>query len=156
MRIRLTLHPEQGGAKHSRDRYGERLVCVRYWYDETTKERWKTVELILENRNWELSPPWQPEEAVVAIRIAAQEREVRRQVKAVGDKWNPRAVVWELPYGQVVTLGLTGRIVTRTEGEEDRMDHLRAWGKRVHPHIDKRKSISFRWKHPHIDGAIYG
>lgn len=54
----------------------------------------------------------------------AQEREVRRHVKAVGGKWNPRQVVWELPYGHVAALGLTARIVTKTEGKEERMDHL--------------------------------
>jgi hypothetical protein len=124
MRTRLTLHPDQDGAKQLRARYGERLVCVRYRYDETTKERWKTVELIIEKRNWEPSPPRQPEDAIVAIQVAAQEREVRRQVKAVSGKWNPRQVVWELPYGHVVALGLTDRIVTKTEGEEERMDHL--------------------------------
>ena len=48
MRTRLTLHPNQDGAKQLRDRYGDRLVCVRYRYDETKKQRWKTVELIIE------------------------------------------------------------------------------------------------------------
>jgi hypothetical protein len=48
MRTRLTLPPEQDGAKRLRNRYGERLVCVRYRYDETMKQRWKTVELIIE------------------------------------------------------------------------------------------------------------
>ena len=31
-RIRLTLHPDQDGAKGLRAEYGERLVCVRYRY----------------------------------------------------------------------------------------------------------------------------
>jgi hypothetical protein len=49
----------------------------------------------------------------VTIHVAAQEREVRQQVKAAGGKWNPKEVVWELPYGQVVALGLRDRIVTK-------------------------------------------
>ncbi len=111
MRTRLTLQPDQDGAKHLRERYGERLVCVRYRYDETTKERWKTVELIIEKSAWEPpSPRWQ-ESTLVALQVAAQERDVRQQVKAAGGKWNPRQLVWELPYGQVQTLGLTDRIV---------------------------------------------
>jgi hypothetical protein len=48
MRTQLTLHPDQDGAKHLREQYGERLVCVRYRYDKARKERWKTVELIIE------------------------------------------------------------------------------------------------------------
>lgn len=60
MRTRLTLHPDQDGAKQLRDRYGEQLVCVHYRYDETTKQRWKTVELIIEKREWEPPMPrWQ-------------------------------------------------------------------------------------------------
>ena len=57
MRTRLTLHPDQDGAKQLRDRYGERLVCVRYRYDETKKQRWKTVELIIEKSDGEPPTP---------------------------------------------------------------------------------------------------
>ena len=123
MRTRLTLHPNQDGAKQLQERYGERLVCVRYRYDETTKERWKTVELIVEKSVWEPpNPHWQAD-SLVALQIAAQEREVRQQVKAAGGKWNPKAMVWELSYGQVVALGLTARIVTKRE-EREREAHL--------------------------------
>jgi hypothetical protein len=118
MRTRLTLHPDQDGAKQLREQYGDRLVGVRYRYDERQKQRWKTVELIVEKREWEPPPPRQPEDPLVAIHVAVQEREVRRQVKAVGGKWNPREVVWELPYGQVVALGLTDRIVAQAKARE--------------------------------------
>jgi hypothetical protein len=118
MRTRLTLQPDQDGAKQLREQYRERLVCVRYRYDETKKRRWKTVELIVEESDWEPSTPRRQESAIVAIEVAVQEREVRQQVKAAGDKWNPRSVVWELPYGQVIALGLTDRIVTKAERRE--------------------------------------
>ncbi|NOT53940.1 MAG: hypothetical protein HOP18_04975 [Deltaproteobacteria bacterium] len=113
MRTRLTLHPNQDGAKQLRERYGDRLVCVRYRYDETRKERWKTVELIVEKSAWEPPKPQWPEDTLVALQVGVQERVVQQQVKAAGGKWNPKEVVWELPYGQVVTLGLTARIVTK-------------------------------------------
>jgi hypothetical protein len=116
MRTRLTLHPDQDGAKHLRNQYGDRLVCVRYRYDETKKRRWKTVELIVEESVWEPTTPMRQEDTIVAIQVAAQERGVRQQVKAAGGKWNPRNCVWELSYGQVVALRLTGRIVTKTDG----------------------------------------
>jgi hypothetical protein len=123
MRTRLTLHPNQDGAKQLRERYGERLVCVRYRYDETTKERWKTVELIVEKSTWEPSKPQGQTDTLVALQVAAQEREVRQQVKAAGGKWNTKEMVWELSYGQVVALGLTARIVTKRE-EREREAHL--------------------------------
>jgi hypothetical protein len=124
MRTRLTLQPEQDGAKQLREQYGDRLVCVRYRYDETTKERWKTVELIIEKRAWEPPPLRGAADTVVAVRVAATERAVRQQVKAAGGKWNPRQLVWELTYGQVQTLGFTDRIGGAVKSAEPQ-DHLR-------------------------------
>jgi hypothetical protein len=102
-------------------------VCVRYRYDETTKERWKTVELIIEKSAWEPPPPTWPANTLVALRVTAHEREVRQQVKAAGGKWNPHATVWELAYERVLTLKLTDRIVGRAKKEAPR-GHLLADG----------------------------
>jgi hypothetical protein len=55
---------------------------------------------------------------LVAVQVAAQERDIRQQVKAAGGKWNPKAVVWELSYGKVVALGLTDRIVAKANAGE--------------------------------------
>jgi len=124
MRTRLTLHPHQDGAKQLREQYGERLVCVRYRYDEARKERWKTVELVIEKSSWEPpSPRWQAD-TIVALQVAAPEREVRQQVKAAGGKWNPKEVVWELSYRQVVALGLTDRIVSKANADEQHITLL--------------------------------
>ena len=98
-------------------------MCVRYRYDEATKERWKTVELIIEKSAWEPPRPKWQEDTLVALQVAAQEREIRQKVKTAGGKWNPKEGVWELPYGQVVALGLTERIV-RTSDEKQRATHL--------------------------------
>ncbi len=107
MRTRLMLPPNQDGAKELRDQYGDRLVCVRYRYDEVKKERGKTVELIIDKRAWEPPAPRWPDDTPVALQVVASERDVRRHVKAAGGTWNPRRVVWELPYRHVVALGLT-------------------------------------------------
>ena len=124
MRTRLTLHPHQDGAKQLRDRYGERLVCVRYRYDETKKQRWKTVELIIDKSEGEPPPLLRRDDTLVALQVTAREREVRQQVKAAGGKWKPRELVWELPYGQVVALGLTGRIVAKAAGRKEGPIHI--------------------------------
>jgi hypothetical protein len=113
MRIRLTLQPDQDGAKQLREQYGDRLVCVRYRYDEAKKARGKTGELIIEKSDWgPMAVHWQADTRV-ALQIAVQEREVRQRVKAAGGKGNPNEAVWELPYGRVVALGLTNRIVSK-------------------------------------------
>ena len=113
MRTRLTLHPDQDGAKQLRKRYGDQLVCVRYRYDKAKKERWKTVELIIEKSAWEPSTLHWQADTLVTLQIAVHERDLRQQVKAAGGKWNPSEAIWELPYGQVVALGLTNRIVPK-------------------------------------------
>jgi hypothetical protein len=120
------LQPHQDGAKQLREQYGEQLVCVRYRYNETTKERWKTVELIIDTSAWAPPKPQWPVDTLVALQVAGQERTVRQQVKAADGKWTPKAVVWELPYGQVVALGLTARIVTKRDDRE----------REASPHID--------------------
>jgi hypothetical protein len=57
MRPHLTLPPDQDGAKQLRERYGDCLVCVRYRYDEVKKQRWKTIELIIEKSAWKPPKP---------------------------------------------------------------------------------------------------
>ena len=48
METRLTLRPGMPGTKRLVARYGERLICVRYLYDEARNRRLKTVELVIE------------------------------------------------------------------------------------------------------------
>ena len=83
-RIRLTLHPNQDGAKGLRAKYGERLVCVRYRYDTQRQKRYKTVEVVVAEEPW--TPPMRPTapEQIVALRISAPETTVRQQVKNAG------------------------------------------------------------------------
>jgi len=47
---RLKLKPGQKGTKALVEKYGDDLVCVRYRYDETSRTRIKTVELIVERK----------------------------------------------------------------------------------------------------------
>lgn len=48
MKTRLTLKPGQNGTKKMLDKYGERLLAVRYRYDAARHLRIKTVELVEE------------------------------------------------------------------------------------------------------------
>lgn len=56
-RTRLTLRPGQNGTKKLQDKYGERLLAVRYRYDPARRVRIKTVELIEEQLPWIAPPP---------------------------------------------------------------------------------------------------
>lgn len=49
-RTHTSLKPYSKGALKESEKYGEALICVRYRYDEATRRRIKTVELIIEER----------------------------------------------------------------------------------------------------------
>lgn len=99
------LKPGQPGTKKLVEKYGEDLVCVRYRYDRQRKVRIKTVELVVE------TTPWLPPDRTTYIRIKYGEVALGKKVRAAGGTWNRNRQVWELPYNEVVRLGLTNRIV---------------------------------------------
>lgn len=66
-RTRLTLAPGQNGTKKLVEKYGSRLVCVRFRYDEQRQRRYKTIELIVEDA------PWVPPGAIHYLRVAFSE-----------------------------------------------------------------------------------
>ena len=111
MRTRLHLKPGQKGTKQLLTQYGDRLVCVRYRYDAQRKKRFKTVELIVAEREWEPPPPRFAADVIVGVRVGFAEVELREQVKQAGGKWNRSRKVWELRYDRVVTLKLEACIV---------------------------------------------
>jgi hypothetical protein len=111
MQIRATVSPGQRGTKKLLTQYGDRLVCVRYRYDKQRKKRFKTVELIIEEDNWETSETHLAAHCIVQLRVPWTETEVRQRVKVAGGRWDPVSRLWALRYERVVALGLAGRIV---------------------------------------------
>ena len=77
MHIRSTVHPGQRGAKKLLTQYGDRLVCVRYRYDDKRQKRIKTVELIVEEEDWTAPNPSPKKEDVVHIALTVQEVPLR-------------------------------------------------------------------------------
>ncbi len=114
MRARKKLKPGQDGTKSLLDKYGERLICVCYRYDEEHGLRHKTIELIVE------STPWKPQiheisgEAIVGLKIGLQEVELQTAVRRAGGKWNRDLQLLELSYDKVTALDLTSRIEPST------------------------------------------
>ena len=111
MHIRSTVQPGQRGTKKLLTQYGDRLVCVRYRYDEQRQKRLKTIELIIEEESWTPFKVPPPADILVPLRIAPVEVTLRQQVKQVGGRWDPRRQVWEIRYAQAVALGLAERII---------------------------------------------
>lgn len=111
MKARLTLQPGQDGTKKLVEKYGDRLLYIRYRYDPERKRRVKTVELVEEE------VPWLPEHGrllrttVLGIQVAASEGRLQRQVRQAGGTWDAVHKVWYLPYAQIRELDLEDRIV---------------------------------------------
>lgn len=94
------------------ERYGGRLVSVRYLYDLAKGCRHKTVELIVE------TVPWQPgarrprrrDEEMVVVRIGFQEADLRERAKRLGALWRPNQRLWEMRWLDAKRLGIVDRI----------------------------------------------
>jgi len=106
MRVGQTLRPGQRGTRRLVDRYGDRLVCVRYRYDEDRQRRVTTVELVVAEGPWAPRP-----DTVVGVRVVWGEADVARRVKRAGGTWDPRQKVWRLRAGEARRLGLGDRLV---------------------------------------------
>jgi hypothetical protein len=113
-RVLLYLKPGQKGTKQLLAQYGDRLVCVRYRYDAQRKKRFKTVELLVAERDWEPPRPRFAHNQIVSLRVAFADVAVRDRVKQAGGTWNPERRVWQLRYDRVVALGLNRRIVDQS------------------------------------------
>ena len=107
----LHLEPGQKGTKRLLEWYGDRLVCVRYRYDPTRRRRFKTVELIVAERDWQPRGRRAAPDQIVSLRISFDETDLRRRVKQAGGRWNPDHRAWQLPHDRAVVLGLTRRII---------------------------------------------
>ena len=113
MKARLTLKPGSKGAKKLTEQYGESLLYVRYRYDEKRKKRFKTVEIIVEEKNWIPKPPEtaenSPENRIAFLRIGFGEKDLQEKIRKAGGKWNSNRKLWEIAYEKIPE-GLAGRV----------------------------------------------
>ena len=135
MRTRLHLKPGQKGTKQLLAQYGDRLVCVRYRYDTQRKKRFKTVEIIVAERDWDPPVPRFTAETIVGVRVGFAEADMRDRVQQADGKWNRHCKVWDRRYDQVVALTLEARIVaedaSHTRDHDEKAKHLDADAWRV-------------------------
>lgn len=123
MKIKATLKPGQNGTKRLMEKYGNRLVCVRYRYDEQSGKRLTTVEVI-ENEasamvaTRESAPVVTSQPPHLGVRIDYWEGELREKAKAKGAIWRPRQRLWEMTYDDVIALGLESRVVKSDAAEQ--------------------------------------
>lgn len=123
MECRKRLTPGMNGTRRYQQRYGDRLLYVRYRHDPEQQRRITTVELIVDEAP--LPPPRSkvaktlfphPNQNVL-LRIDYQESALREQAKTAGARWVPELKRWKMPYHLTVKLGLKARI------EENEVDN---------------------------------
>jgi hypothetical protein len=115
MEITKTIQPGEMGSKQFHQKYGERLVCVRYRTDKQLQKRYTTVELIVAEKP--LPGPRRP--LMTWVKVNFDELELRGKVKAAGGKWLAEEKVWELGYEAAKRLKLKKRILrkfTKSDG----------------------------------------
>ena len=118
--IRTVRKPGEAGTLKLVQQYGDRLVCVRYRYAPRIGKRYKTIELIIAEEDWQ--PPPRPAAAsetrtkhpttpIVPVRIHYSERNLQRQIKAIGGTWDANRKLWYAPEADIKKIGLANRIV---------------------------------------------
>lgn len=112
MEIRLTRRPGEAGTKKLVERFGERLVCVRYRYDAASGRRLKTAELIIESVPWtpRARAPRRRHDEIVTVRILFAETELRERAKRLGAIWRPAQKLWEMRWEHACALGISDRV----------------------------------------------
>lgn len=98
------LSPGTPGTKRLQERYGDKLLCVRYRIDPETGRRFTTVELVVEERS---GPPAQ----AVWVRVGYGETALRQQIKESGGTWDSNRKLWQVSGTTAKALGLQKRIV---------------------------------------------
>lgn len=106
LRVSKRLNAGERGTKRWLDRFGDKLVCIRYREDPTTGKRVTTVELIVEERA--PAPGTQ-----LLIEIKYRESGLRQRVKELGGQWNPEKKLWQLSYEAIQALGLQDRVIEK-------------------------------------------
>jgi len=98
MTARLKLKPGQKGTKKLHAEYGDKLVCVRYRYDEASRTRIKTVELIVEKTAWKPLAKKFADNDLVPVRIGFTEADLKKAANEAKGRWDPDLRLWFIRY----------------------------------------------------------
>ena len=110
MEIKTTLKPGRNGTRKLTKEYGDQLICVRYRYDKQKGKRYKTIELIIDEQDWQPGTCIQADK-IVKLKIGFGETQLRELIKQANGYWNINEKCWEISYQKAMELGLENRIV---------------------------------------------
>ncbi len=117
MRTIKKIKPGMKGTKKLVNTYGDKLVCVRYRRDDERNRKMKTIELIIDESPVTKNKKSIPANKIMRIEVKYGEVKIGRIIRSAGGRWNAKEKVWELPYKDVVALGLEKRVV-RSKAEK--------------------------------------
>ena len=100
MKANTHLKPGQKGTKHLFEQYGDKLLCVRYRYDEKRQVRIKTVEIIVSETP--CTPPLRyRDHDIVNVMVPYANTALRDRLKAAGARWNQDEKYWQILFGAI-------------------------------------------------------
>lgn len=99
MKAYAHLKPGQSGTRRLVEQYGEKLLCVRYRFDEERGVKLKTVEIIVDEKP--LRTPRFKDEDLVPVHVAYGEAELRRQLRAMRARWDSERKLWYVRFGLI-------------------------------------------------------
>jgi hypothetical protein len=108
---RLKLKPGQKGTKALSEKYGDNLVCVRYRYDEASRTRIKTVELIVERKQLSPSVKNKMDETLVPVQISYGATKLGKMARSAGGEWDPDIKLWYIQYDKIKGTELEQHII---------------------------------------------
>jgi len=100
MKTHTHLKPGQKGTRRLVEQYGDKLLCVRYRYDEKRQVRMKTAEIIVEERP--CKPPLRYcDTDIVSIMVPFSDIALRERLRAARGRWNPEEKLWRVRFGLI-------------------------------------------------------
>lgn len=111
MKAYVHLKPGQNGTKRLTEQYGDKLLCVRYRFDEVREVKLKTVELIVDEKP--LRKPRFKDDEMVPVSVKYDEVELREQLRNMRARWDAQLKLWFVKYGSVRGTVLESRIMAR-------------------------------------------
>ncbi len=84
---------------------------MRYRYDEKSRKRFKTVELIVESKPWIGPAPSFADTDLVPVYIGFSDKSSREIAKAAKGRWDPEKKLWFIRYGRIKSTALEKHII---------------------------------------------
>lgn len=100
MKAYAHLKPGQKGTMRLVEQYGDKLICVRYRYDDIRQVRMKTVEIVVDERPCDPNMRHRDKD-LVAVMVPFTKLALRDRLKAAGGRWDPEEKVWRVLFGAI-------------------------------------------------------